>query len=309
MRVGSEFHEVTRRVREELDAAGLSASILARDLGTGVEIALDADRTFPAASLVKLPLGAFVLGQIHRGELDPARPVAVAPQGISVPGPAGTTRFRHEARVAVEDLVTLAITVSDNAAADALLTVVGPEQVNAWLSETGLAEIRVRHTLSTLHARAPDGNSAEHTRRTHVLAQRGGSASGHHAMPEFDRSRASIGTARAFATLLTEIWRPTAMPQPVAARLRELLHANVHRQRLAPDLASDASRWASKTGTLLNLRHEVGTLEEEDGSALVLCALSASRVPAGEQPAADAALGAAARQVRDALRAAFPREL
>ncbi len=51
----------------------------------------------------------------------------------------------------------------------------------------------------------------------------------------------------------------------MAARVRELMGDNLLRQRLAPDFSSDASRWSSKTGTLLNLRHEVGVVEHATG--------------------------------------------
>ncbi|WP_312181346.1 serine hydrolase [Arthrobacter sp.] len=289
-------------VREELAAAGLQASLLVRDLTSGDEISLDADRQFPVASLVKLPLAALVLEQIDDGALDPAMTVGIPPQAASSPGPTGTTRFRHEARIAVEDLVTLAVSLSDSAAADALFTLVDPSQVNAWLARAGLPDIRVRHRLSDLHTTIMEALGPSHERLAHTLAHRGGETEGTHPIPQLDHSRANVGTARAFANLLTEVWRPSWMPGAAAARVRETLHANVHRQRLSPDLASDASRWASKTGTLLNLRHEVGVLENDDGHDYVICVLSESRVPAANQPVADATLGSAARQLRDALR-------
>lgn len=63
------------------------------------------------------------------------------------------------------------------------------------------------------------------------------------------------------------------------------MSSNLMRQRLTPDFASDASRWSSKTGTLLNLRHEVGVVEHADGQAFAVAALTESRVAAIVQPA------------------------
>lgn len=174
--------------------------------------------------------------------------------------------------------------------------------MNGWLARADLSEIRVRHRLSDLHTTFMEALGPSHERLAHTLAHRGGEAEGSHPIPQLDHSLANMGTARAFADLLTEVWRPSWMAEAAGKRLREVLHANVHRQRLSPELASDAALWASKTGTLLNLRHEVGVLEDADGHDYVICALSESRIPATTQPAADAALGSAARLLRDALR-------
>jgi hypothetical protein len=84
-------------------------------------------------------------------------------------------------------------------------------------------------------------------------------------------------------------------PAGIAAETRALLGENLVRHRLAPDLSSDASKWSSKTGTLLNLRHEVGVVEHEDGSVFAVAALTESEVPAAIQPAAEAVMGEVAR--------------
>ena len=43
----------------------------------------------------------------------------------------------------------------------------------------------------------------------------------------------------------------------------------------------------AKTGTLLNLRHEVGVAEHADGQVFAVAALTESRVPAAIQPEAE----------------------
>ncbi|MFD5745679.1 serine hydrolase, partial [Streptomyces massasporeus] len=47
---------------------------------------------------------------------------------------------------------------------------------------------------------------------------------------------------------------------------------------LAPDFSSDATVWSSKTGTLLNLRHETGVVEHADGQAFAVTALTESHL-------------------------------
>ena len=77
---------------------------------------------------------------------------------------------------------------------------------------------------------------------------------------------------------------------------------NVHRQRLAPDFSSDASTWSSKTGTLLNLRHEIGVVEHADGQVCGVAVLTESSVPAISRPGAEALMAQVARTLRDRLR-------
>ncbi|TCO60429.1 beta-lactamase family protein [Actinocrispum wychmicini] len=77
---------------------------------------------------------------------------------------------------------------------------------------------------------------------------------------------------------------------------------NLIRWRLGPEFSSDATRWSSKTGTLLNLRHEVGVVEHADGQRFAVAALTESRVPAAVQPEAEILMGRVARTLRDHLR-------
>lgn len=95
---------------------------------------------------------------------------------------------------------------------------------------------------------------------------------------------------------------PSAIPPEVAERVRGLMAHNLIRHRLAPDFSSDASTWSSKTGTLLNLRHEIGVVEHSDGQTFAIAALTESLVPASAQPGADALMAQVARELRDHLR-------
>jgi DNA-binding transcriptional LysR family regulator len=93
-----------------------------------------------------------------------------------------------------------------------------------------------------------------------------------------------------------------AAPSSRRRRVRGLMADNLLRHRLAPDFSSDASMWSSKTGTLLNLRHEFGVVEHADGQVFGIAVLTESRVPAVHQPGAEALMAQVARTLRDHLR-------
>lgn len=292
-----------RELRGVLADAGLSGSFLVRDLSTGEEIGIDPEVEFPAASLVKVPLAVAVLDRIQDGRIDGATMIDVAPGRITSPGPTGLSRFRHPARVAVEDLLYLSTAISDNAAADALFDLVSPGDVNRTVREAGISGIVVRQRLRDLAETPAERFDPADVHLAHALAIGSRTAGRGHPVPQLDVSRANSGSGRAFVDLLEALWTPSRLPAGVTARVRSFMGDNVIRHRLAPDFGSDAAKWSSKTGTLLNLRHEVGVVEHDDGGTFAVAALTESRVPAVIQPAAEALMAQVARALHDHLRA------
>lgn len=286
----------------ELDEGGLRGSFLVRDLRGGQEIGIEPDLPFPVASLIKVPLAAATLERIRRGEFDGATELTVRPGRISTPGPTGITRFRHPARVAIDDLLQLALSISDNAAADALFELTPPDAVTRELRAWGLRGITARHLIGDLARTPAERFEPDRAHLAHSLAIGAGTAGRGHQVPQLDVTRANSGSARDFADLLHALWTPSAIHAEVSGRMRELMAANLIRQRLAPDFTSDASTWSSKTGTLLNLRHEVGVVEHADGQSFAVAALTESRVPAAQQPEAEVLMARVARILRDHLR-------
>lgn len=293
---------LVRDLRVELDEGGLRGSFLVRDLRTGAEVGIDPDREYPIASLVKVPLAAATLERVRRGELDAATQLEVPPGRVTTPGPIGLTRFRHPARIAVEDLLYLSTCLSDGQAADVLFGLTPPAEVAALLTGWGLTGIALRHELRDLVETPAERFDAGEADLAHALAIGAGTAGQGHRLAQLDVSRANTASARALLELLQALWTPSKIDPAVAAGVRDLMANNVLRHRLSPDFASDAAKWSSKTGTLLNLRHEAGVVEHADGGVFAVVALTESRVPAVVQPEADVLMSRVARALRDHLR-------
>ncbi len=286
----------------ELDEGGLRGSFLVRDLHTGREVGIEPDLAFPLASLIKVPLAAVTLDRIRRGELSGSDVLEVRPGRDATPGGTGTTRFRHPAWVALDDLLSLALTISDNLAADTLFGLTPPAEVTRALRDWGLRGITARHLVDDL-ARTPEERfEPDRAHLAHSLAIGAATAGRGHHIPQLDVTRANSGSARAFADLLQALWTESTIPDQVAARVREMMAANLIRHRLAPDFTSDAASWASKTGTVLNLRHEAGVVEHADGRTFAVVALTESHIPAVRQPEAEALMARVARLLHDHLR-------
>jgi beta-lactamase class A len=295
---------LVRQLRDELDEGGLRGSFLVRDLKSGLELGIDPDRVYPIASLVKVPLAMATLERIRRGELDGATQVEVAPGRVTTPGPIGLTRFRHPARVAVEDLLYLSTCLSDGEAADVLFDLTPPAEITRMLTEWDLPGIAVRHPMRDLVDTPAERFDAGEADLAHSLAIGAGTAGQGHRLPQLDVTRANSASARALLDLLQALWTPSKIDPSVAAGVRELMVNNVIRHRLTPDFASDAAKWSSKTGTLLTMRHEAGVVEHADGRVFGVVALTESRVPAVLQPEAEVLMARVARALRDHLRGA-----
>ncbi|MFV8126977.1 serine hydrolase [Streptomyces syringium] len=289
-------------LRRQLHDGGLYGCLLVRDLHTGDELGIEPDTPLPSASLVKVPLALATAERIRRGELDGATTLDVPPGRITTPGPTGLSRFRHPARIAIDDLLYLSTCLSDGTAADTLFDLTPPAQVADILHELGIRGITVRHTIHELSDTPAERLDATEAHLAHALAIDAGTSGRGHRVPQLDTTRANTGSARAWVELLQALWAPSKIHPAVAERVRDLLAHNVLRQRLAPDFSSDATTWSSKTGTLLNLRHEIGVVEHSDGQAYVIAVLTESAVPADSQPGAEALMAQVARTLRDHLR-------
>ncbi|WP_218054089.1 serine hydrolase [Microbacterium sp. 3J1] len=289
-----------------LDTAGLTGSILVRDLASGVEVGINPDDSFPMASLVKLPLAGALLSAADNGVLDLGATVRLDP-ATATPGPTGLCRFRYPTTVAVADLLYLAIAISDDTAADSLFSVVPPSSVRAWLDSLDIrSELFIRHPISDIYRSIADRVNPADMEVLHRLIVDAAMSGSDSPLPQLNRRHANNGSARGFVDLLGALWSAdSAISATTRSAVRELLGLNVFRHRLAPEFTSERMRWFSKTGSFMNLRHEVGVVEHASGRVIAVAVLTRSSVPAIAQPAAEAAMGRAARVLHDQVLAAM----
>ena len=290
---------VAEEIAADWRALGIAGSFLARDLPTGEELGFDVDRPVVLASVVKVPIALVVLQHIAEGRLDPVTQLHLVP-GASALGPTGTAAFAHPASVAVGDLVALMVTVSDNAAADRLLALIAPAEVERMLAGFGYPEIRVRHRMQPMYEAASRAAGDDVDVALELALE--GERSGVHAIQSLDPARGNVATARALVGLLGDVWGDRIGAPAATAELRRLMRMQLFTHRLSSDLRTDAVRVAGKTGSFLHLRHEIGVVESSAGDRVAVAALTRSGHRATLAPDVDLAIGAAARRAFEALR-------
>jgi len=110
----------------------------------GESWSLMGDRAFPLQSVFKAPLAAAVLAAVDRRELSLDEPITITDKDLSPPWSPIGAAWPAIRTYTVRDLLVQAVEVSDNTAADVLMRRIGgPGQVQAWLDERGVKDLRI----------------------------------------------------------------------------------------------------------------------------------------------------------------------
>ncbi|MFE9123523.1 serine hydrolase [Streptomyces sp. NPDC007172] len=285
---------VRGRLTAALTDAGLGGALCATDIDTGATVALAADTPVSTASVHKLCLVATLYREADAGRLDPTTPVDI-PAGARAPGPTGLAVMRDAARLSLRDLASLAVAVSDNAAADILWDHLGLDTVNATMNALGLTRTIAVHNQAGLYATmvADTGDSGPAALVDPAAVAR---------LTVLDPARTNRSTPREIAALLTAVWRDEVCAGAWGEELRAVLGVQAWSHRLASGFPFDDVRVSGKTGTLPTQRHEAGVVEYPDGGRYAVAVFTRAASTAATLPAADAAIGRAARIAVDALR-------
>ncbi|MEV1179374.1 serine hydrolase, partial [Nonomuraea sp. NPDC049784] len=201
-------------------------------------------------------------------------------------------RYDSSAFTPLRDLAHFMITMSDNAATDVLLRRVGLDRVNGTLAALGLRRTRLIGGCAKLFQQVTEDIGEDWDVATQdelrVMAVR-------------DPARTTAGTPREITTLLSLIWRDQAGPPEACAEVRKVMGEQIWPHRLAAGFP-DEVKVSGKTGTLWGIRNESGVVEYPDGKRYAVAVFVRSDVIRSRLPAADAAIGCAARLAVDRLR-------
>jgi beta-lactamase class A len=126
-------------VPHELNAIvwGISAYDLARQQPI---VAYNADRLFPIASLIKLPIAVALYHEVLEQRLELSRIVRNDPE-LFTGGSGILCQLSNKVTLTLQDLTTLMLQHSDNVAANLLIREIGKDRINAIIRQFGL-----RHT-------------------------------------------------------------------------------------------------------------------------------------------------------------------
>jgi beta-lactamase class A len=294
------------RVADVFARTGCRGWLHAATLAGDDEVAVGADESVTPASTIKVLVAIEAAARFEDGRLDPAQPVRLGPEQRTV-GPVGLSLFGDEATMSARDLLVLMLTISDNVATDALIELIGLDQLNAAARGDGMTATDVPSDLRTLLDQVASSagftsfaeiDALEETDPTRIaeIERRLRQA------PALDPGTSMRTTPRDMTTLLRAIWQDEAGPAAACARVRFLMARQLSRARIASGFGPDAAI-AAKSGALLGLvRNEVGVVTPPSGPAIAVAVFT--RTPDGDADHRhiDAAVGQAAAIAVEALR-------
>jgi beta-lactamase class A len=261
-----------------------------RALDREAEIGINEDEPVVLASVSKVAVALELFRQAAAGELDAGERVVVS-AGKRAPGVEGISVMRDDVEMSLRDLALLMLTISDNAATDAVLARVGLARVNQTLRELGLTKTVLRNDSSTaIQELAEDLGfrdweellGADHG-SLDVTATR-------MLRPE----DANCSTAREQTELLELIWHDRAGPGAACADLRRMMALQLERGRLAAGFAADVLV-SGKTGQIGDaVRNEIGVVEYPEGDRYAVAVFTRFAAKGPPRTDVDRMIGAAA---------------
>ncbi|MFD6952696.1 serine hydrolase [Nocardiopsis sp. TSRI0078] len=255
--------------------------------GTG-QVGHGAEDPVVLASVAKVLIVLEFARQASTGLVDPTERVVVRRDARL--GGWGTADFADDVELSLRDCALLAMTISDNTAADLIVDRVGVEPVQLLAAELGLERTRFTGGPRALLHALLDESDATGTDPAVLLAR--------------DPSRTTSSTLADITRLLQLVWTDAAAPPRACAFVRDLMARQLVRTRIASGFGPDV-RVGVKSGTLPGLRMEAGVVEYPDGGRYAVAVCAVGPDPDRTALEADMALGRAAREAVERLRVRF----
>lgn len=285
--------------------AGCTGQVCVRSLGSKAEGGIDADRLVVPASVIKVLVAVAAEEAFATGDVEAEQRIRLA-AGSRTAGPVGFSLYDDDVEVSARDLVVSMLTISDNAATDALLSLVGLDACNNLAARLGLTDTRLESDIRTMiDSIGRDAGFPGWAALTDWLAT---------APPreEIDRVDARVRgsgaldprvgthtTARDMCLLLDAVWSDAAAPPAGCARIRSLMARQLTRHRIAAGMPSEASVSAKSGGLVGVLRNEIGVVKLPDRGSYAVAVFT--QAVAGDERKINAAIGRAAAAVLEGL--------
>ena len=261
------------------EAAGRSTGemgVAIEHLESGQRLDVRGDTAYPMASTFKLPLLVTLFHQVDEGKIRLDEMVSLERGDLHIGSGRLDDLVAPGVSLSIANLAALMMRVSDNSAADDLLSRVGPAGVRERLRALGIEGISVDRTAERLILDSlgmPPGRTEGMTRQEildFLNAYQPAPGELEAAASAFESDPRDTATPLAMNELLRAIYSGRAASPDSTRRMTEILLACETGRNRIPGLLPEGDLAAHKTGTLGGAVADVGVLYLPDGRGKVL---------------------------------------
>lgn len=249
--------EQIRTLISVITGEGIEVGVYARHFSSGREIAVNAERRFPTASTVKVPILFALYRKAAAGALDLQQRMTLEAAHRTA-GSGVLQDLDIGLQPTVHDLATLMITVSDNQATDMLYHLLGGAFIQQTATEVGMTET---HTPQTIRALLYDmvgmdeHNPAHGYEMNRELLRSGARNSSGWALGVGDDN--DVSTPQDMVMLLSRIYQGDDPSRAACDAMIDILKRQKF-NTILPLLLPAETEIAHKTGSLHGVRNDVG---------------------------------------------------
>lgn len=223
-------------IKALIDGIEGTAGLYIQSMDGRIRLTLNPDLTFPAASLIKLPIFHEYSNRVRSGGLDPARKITlsknsiVGGHGILKTEPLNSTH-------ALNEIAELMITLSDNTAANILIDILGMDRINDAAQTLGMKNAVLQRKMMDFDSLAEGKDN-----RT---------------------------TPRDISLFLGELLHTRVISPEMGQEMRGALKRQAVRNKL-PALLPPSTVIAHKTGALDGAEHDAGIVFSASGRCIIV---------------------------------------
>ena len=248
-------------------------------LESGLRLEVRGDVAYPMASTFKLPLLVTLFHQVDEGKVRLDEMVSLESGDLHIGSGRLDDFLAPGISLSIANLAALMMRVSDNSAADELLSRVGPENIRERLRALGIDGISVDRTGQRLILDSlgmPPDRTEGMTRREildFLNAYQPAPGELEAAASAFERDPRDTATPLAMNAVLRAIYSGRAASPDSTRRMTEILLACETGKNRIPGLLPEGGVAAHKTGTLGGAIADVGVLYLTEGRGHVLMSI------------------------------------
>lgn len=263
--------QVAEDVQAAVDAADAEFGVSILHLESGSQVNINADTSFPMASVLKIPVLCTAMAQIAEGHFSLSDRWELTYPEKNI-GSGVLTYLRDGLQPTVYDALLLMIIISDNTATDMVMNRVGVKAIDDYMKTLGLADIHMPSNIRGIFDRLGGEEFADPAWLLNNLTAPKPTLD---PIPESSAYSSgadnNVSTPKDMTRLLAMIYRGEIVSRQACDDMLHILLQQQLNQRL-PRFVSTTLPFAHKTGTLSGIRNDAGILYADEECHIAITA-------------------------------------